>query len=50
MALFRPAFDFIRQLWHAIDTASALRHGAPVSDQARRYCMTTPAQESQPAA
>lgn len=42
MNFFRPAVDFVRQIWFAIDTANALRHGAPVSDNARRYCMTAP--------
>lgn len=42
MNFFRPAVDFARQIWFAIDTANALRHGAPVSDNARRYCMTAP--------
>lgn len=42
MTFFRPAIDIARQMWCAIDTANALRHGAPISDSARRYCMTQP--------
>lgn len=44
MALFSHTFDFIRQLWYAIDTASALQHGGSASETARRYIMATPAQ------
>ena len=45
MAFFRPTFDFIRQMWHALDTASALRHGASVSERARLYCAAPPTQQ-----
>lgn len=41
MAPIRPAIDLVRQLWYALDTASALRHGAPVSERARQYTMAT---------
>ena len=37
---FRPFLDLVAQLWFALDTASAVRHGKPVSEQARVYCMT----------
>lgn len=42
MTFFRPLLDFFRQLWFALDTGHAIRHGAPISDTARRYTMTTP--------
>ncbi|MCD2262228.1 hypothetical protein K3888_05880 [Dietzia aurantiaca] len=40
MSPFRPFIDLLAQLWFALDTASAVRHGKPVSDRARAYCMT----------
>ncbi|WP_159149761.1 hypothetical protein [Dietzia lutea] len=43
MTLFRAARDVIAQLWFALDTASALRHGKPVSERARMYCMNNTA-------
>ena len=36
---FRPFLDLVAQLWVALDTASAVRHGKPVSERARAYCM-----------
>lgn len=39
MAPFRPLTRFVAQLWFALDTASALRHGGVVSDRARSLCM-----------
>ena len=42
MAPIRPAIDLIRQLWYSLDTASALRHGAPISERARQYTMAAP--------
>lgn len=39
MSPFRPFVDLFTQLWLAIDTANALRHGNPVSERARVYCM-----------
>lgn len=41
MTPFRPFLDLLAQLWFALDTANALRHGNPVSDRARAYCMDT---------
>lgn len=40
MTPFRPFLDLVAQLWFALDTASAVRHGKPVSERARVYCMT----------
>ncbi|MGW8590210.1 hypothetical protein ACWIFB_03110 [Dietzia sp. NPDC055340] len=40
MSPFRPFIDLLAQLWFALDTASAVRHGKPVSERARVYCMT----------
>ena len=37
---FRPFLNLVAQLWFALDTASAVRHGKPVSERARAYCMT----------
>lgn len=42
MAFFRPLFTFTRQLWFALDTANALRHGGAVSAGAQRHCMAQP--------
>lgn len=44
MTPFRPVVDLLAQLWFSLDTANALRHGNPVSERARAYCMvqTTP--------
>ena len=42
MAPFRPLTRFLTQLWFALDTASALRHGGAVSDRARTLCMNEP--------
>lgn len=39
---FRPLTRFLAQLWFALDTASALRHGGVVSDRARTLCMNEP--------
>lgn len=36
---FRPLIDILAQLWFAVDTASALRHGNSISPKARAYCM-----------
>lgn len=43
MTLFRAALDVIAQLWFALDAASALRRGKPVSERTRRYCMNNTA-------
>ena len=43
MAFFRHTFNFARQIWYAIDTASALKHGAPASEKARRHTAAKPA-------
>lgn len=40
MTPFRPLIDLLAQLWFSLDTASAVRHGKPVSERARVYCMT----------
>ena len=42
MTPFRPLTRFLAQLWFALDTASALRHGGVVSDRARTLCMNEP--------
>lgn len=39
MTPFRPLTQYLAQLWFALDTASALRHGGVVSDRARSLCM-----------
>ncbi len=46
MAPFRPLIDLLAQLWFAVDTASALRHGNTVSPKARAYCMNEAARAS----
>ena len=40
MTPFRPLVNLLAQLWFALDAASAVRHGKPVSERARAYCMT----------
>lgn len=39
MSVFRAIANFVREIWWAIDTSNALRHGMPVSEKARQYCM-----------
>lgn len=40
MTLFRPFLDLVAQLWFALDTANAIRHGRPISERARAHTMT----------
>lgn len=46
MSPFRPFIDLFAQLWFALDAASALRRGKPVSARARAHCMTESARTS----
>ena len=55
MAPFRPVINFARELWFALDTASALFRGGTASEEARRYISDKPfveaaAPQAQPAA
>ena len=47
MTPFRSPLDVLREVWHALTIASALRHGAPVSDRALQFCTPAPAQQAQ---
>lgn len=49
MAPLRHTFDFVRQIWYAIDTASALQHGVSASEKAQRYTMATSTPQTQAA-
>lgn len=40
MTPLRPFINLAAQLWYALDTANAVRHGNPVSDRARFHCMS----------
>lgn len=50
MTPFRSVVTYVTQILTAIDTASAVRHGNPVSDRARRLCMNATEDTRTPAA